>query len=85
MITVRPGFVTDFVSVPWFARPFIPTMGRAAKAAVLHDWLLEMTDRPKPECDEIFHEALGVLDVDPIRAWLMYRAVRLVKNREGLV
>lgn len=75
--TVPAGFVTDFASVPWFARTFIPIMGRHAKAAVLHDYLLELTKLPYNECNDIFDEALRVLKVYWLRRTLLVTAVRL--------
>ena len=40
-ITVPAGFITDFASLPGFARPFIHPLGAHIWAAILHDWLLE--------------------------------------------
>jgi hypothetical protein len=74
-IIVPEGFVTDFVSVPWFARPFIPVIGRAAKAAVLHDWTC--TRFPRAMAAHLFLEAMILLHVDPLRRWFMFWAVRL--------
>ncbi len=38
-ITVPAGAVTDFASIPRFARMLIPKLGRYNKAAVIHDYL----------------------------------------------
>ena len=74
VVTVAPGFVTDFASVPqplwWWAAPW----GRHGRAAIVHDYLYQLgsvTDplagalrRPsKAEADRIFRQAMGVLDV----------------------
>ena len=73
VVTVAPGFATDFASVP---RPFwfwVAPWGRHGRAAIVHDHLYQLgsvTDpdagtlrRPsKRESDRIFREAMGVLD-----------------------
>jgi hypothetical protein len=73
VVTVPPGFRTDFASIP---RPFwsvIAPWGRHGRAAVIHDFLYQLgavTDptratlrRPsKREADRIFREAMVVLD-----------------------
>lgn len=38
-IVVQRDFVTDFASVPWFARWLIKTWGRYTNPAVIHDYL----------------------------------------------
>ena len=76
VITVPVGFETDFVSVPQWAMPFFPIMGHAAKAAVIHDFLLSNRTRPKKVIDGIFLEAMTVLGVSWLRRTLMYLAVR---------
>lgn len=77
VIIVPAGYVTDFASVPWWAAWLIPVIGEHAKAAVLHDYLLDRTDRPYDEVNDIFAEALGVLGVSGLRYVLMTTAVRL--------
>lgn len=76
VIRVPAGFETDFCSIPWWARAFLPVMGKAAKAAVIHDYLLSIRDRPKVEIDRVFLEAMKVLHVGKLRRWIMYLAVR---------
>ena len=75
-LTVPRGFETDFCSIPRWAMPWFPVMGRAAKAAVIHDYLLTIRDRPKAACDRVFLEAMTVLKVSWLRRTLMYLAVR---------
>lgn len=78
-ITVPSGFVTDFASIPRIAQIIIPKdVGR--RAAILHDWLYATTGCrgyfTRAECDAIFLEALGVLNVwAPVR-WTMWVFVR---------
>lgn len=76
-VTVPFGFVTDFSSVPPFGRLLISNFDRAAKAAVVHDFLVRSGQRPRPEADRIFYEAMGVLGVPTWRRVIMYAAVRL--------
>lgn len=85
-IRVPVGFRTDFASIPRWAWWLIGhPAGEYAQAAVLHDWLYsenadEQTPDYKPrtrkECDDIFLEAMAVLDVAWWKRSLMHRAVR---------
>lgn len=74
-IVVPRGFVSDGLSIPWFARAFFPILGKGAKAGVLHDYLL-WTGIPRQEAAAIFREALGVLGVRNPRRALMYWSVK---------
>src|SRR3990167_2021712 len=76
-ITVPKSFLTDFASVPWPASMLIPKSGLYNQAAVLHDFLYATQTRSQKEADKIFLEAMKILGVNPIKRWLMYRAVRL--------
>lgn len=77
LIVVPAGFETDFASVPRWAMPFIPIMGKAAKAAVVHDFLCENRGSlAKARIDAIFLEAMEVLGVSWLRRTLMFLAVR---------
>lgn len=69
LITVPKGYVTDLVSVPWFARPFIPLSGRLAKPALLHDWLFEQKDK---RASSIFLEAMLVNEVPVGIAYFLF-------------
>lgn len=80
-ITVPEGFRTDLASVPIPARWLIPKSGRYNQAAVLHDYLYTIQDRPRKEVDRIFLEAMGVLGVPKWKRWVMYRAVRIGGGR----
>jgi hypothetical protein len=73
-------YVTDFASIPAWARWAIAPFGRHAEAAVIHDWLYALggkKDRAaRKRADDIFRLALGNLGVGIIRRNLMHRAVR---------
>ena len=82
VIVVPVGFETDFASVPWGFRFLIPRWGKYGKAAVIHDYLYstqEYGDKKhrRRRADEIFREAMEVLDVAGWRRFLMFRAVRV--------
>lgn len=78
-------FRSDGASVP---RPFwwiIPPWGDHGQAAVLHDFLCvyrtiirdgNPVSISRKECDDIFLEAMKVLNVDPAKRNAMYIAVR---------
>lgn len=76
IIVVPSGFVSDLISVPAFARGLIAPLDRAAKAGVIHDWLLYEGKRSKQECATIFLEALTVLNVPSWKRYIMYWAVK---------
>ncbi len=75
-IVVPAGFISDLVSVPPIARGLIAPLDRAAKAGVVHDWLLYEGKRGKVESAKIFLEALGVLKVPVWKRYIMYWVVR---------
>lgn len=67
-VTVPEGYVTDFASIPFFARWLLPQAGHSARAAVLHDWLVAQRDR---SATAVFNEALKAGGTGLIRRWLM--------------
>ena len=73
-VTVPAGFQTDFCTIPRFARWLFPTSGKAAKAALLHDYMLKLGDY---RAARAFSDALRAADVKPWRCWIMVAAVRL--------
>lgn len=76
-ITVPKGFITDFASVPRAFWWLFPPDGQYTQAAVLHDYLYFKAFSSRKWADEIFYEAMGVLEVPWWKRKLMYRAVRL--------
>jgi len=89
VIKVPVGFVTDFASVPQFAWIIIPPDGSYTQAAVLHDYLYHIKAYTRKRSDEIFYEAMAVLEVKWWKRKVMYFSVRLAgwipwKNRKTL-
>jgi hypothetical protein len=76
-ITVPADFVTDFASIPRALWSIYPPAGKWGRAAVIHDYLYAVGDRPRIECDQVFLEAMEVLGVPWVRRHLLYRAVRV--------
>lgn len=77
-IIVPEGFITDFASVPRIFWSIISPIDKHAKAAVLHDFLYVYGGHMgRKRCDDIFLEAMTVLDVDEWRRQPMYRCVRM--------
>ncbi len=77
VIAVPHGFVTDFASVPRVLWMIVAPWGRHGPAAVLHDfgyWHHRPDDRRY--WDDVFNEAMAVLEVHPIVRSILYRAVR---------
>ena len=73
-VTVPAGYVTDFASIPRWARGHVPITGRGAKAALLHDWLLDQDD---PRANDVFAEALTLAGVPWLRRTAMVAAVKV--------
>lgn len=80
-VVVPPGFVSDFASMPWWARPFIAAVGRAAEAAVLHDWLYAVGDArdkgARQRADRLFRKALCRQRVNSVQRFIMFWSVRV--------
>lgn len=77
-IVVPAGFITDFASIPRAFWAILPKWGKYGNAAVVHDYLY--CTQPEQYCrrraDEIFLEAMLVLNVGKCTAKTMYYAVR---------
>lgn len=86
-ITVPAGFVTDLASVPKLARPLFPVYGKWTKAAVLHDYLWSMQGvlgymrLTQHETNDIFLEAMEVLNVPWMTREIFYQAVEWFPNQ----
>jgi hypothetical protein len=77
IISVPRGYVTDLASVPRALWTIFPPHGRYAKAAIIHDYLYSNAIISKQWADNVFYEAMGVLNVPKWRKTVMYWAVRL--------
>jgi hypothetical protein len=81
-VTALRGFWTDYASTPQILWSFgLPASGEYDAAAVTHDWLYlehQIGQRAieRSEADGIFFEALRAVGVGPVKAWLMWAAVR---------
>lgn len=76
-INVPVGFITDFASIPRVLWIILTPYGIYGKAAVLHDFLYATQSSTRKWCDQIFLEAMKVLNVSFLKRRTMYRAVRL--------
>lgn len=75
-IEVPGNFLTDFASIPRFFHRLLPKNGTYDAAAVVHDHLYAAGTLPKATADDIFDEALRVLNVPAWRRVCMVRAVK---------
>ncbi len=77
-IKVPIGFITDFASVPRMFWWLYPKWGKYGNAAVIHDYLYweQLEKYPRNRADEIFLEAMNVLDVKESTANRLYWAVK---------
>ena len=76
-IDVQIGFYTDFASIPRVLWIILPKWGKYGNAAVIHDWVYWDQSRSRREADDIFLEAMGVLDVNHWKKYSIYWAVRI--------
>ena len=77
IVTIPNGFETDFASVPrifWF---ILPPDGNYTQAAVLHDFLYQRNVFTRKKCDEVFLDAMTILEVPKWKRKVMYRALRM--------
>lgn len=78
VITVCGSFVFDGASVPLPLRILVPMAHPDyIQAAALHDWMLKSGKYTRRYCDQVFHEALGVLGMPNLWRGAMFGAVRL--------
>lgn len=70
-IIVPKGFETDLATA-------VRTWARDAdEAAVVHDYMLSTEEYDRYECDVMFYDVMLHTNVNPIKAKIMYLAVRL--------
>jgi hypothetical protein len=77
IINVPIGFMTDFASIPRPLWVILPKWGKYGNAAVIHDYCYWEQSRSRRQSDDIFHEAMGVLNVPGWTVFVMYWSVRL--------
>jgi hypothetical protein len=92
-ITVPAGYLTDGASVPRALWSIIPPWGAYGQAAVVHDILCEylsimvsgkLTPITRERADEIFAEAMAVLQVPPRDIALISEGVKLYRLASGV-
>lgn len=76
IISVPEGYVTDFASIPRIVWPIVSPIDEYAKAAVVHDWLHVRGYFDRATTDNIFNEAMIVLDVPKWKRLLVYNSVK---------
>ncbi|MDF0668564.1 MAG: DUF1353 domain-containing protein [Nitrospira sp.] len=76
-VTVPPGFVTDFASIPRIFWSALRPDGEYAYAAVVHDYLYWTQTRPREEADEILKMAMEDFEIGTTTVGTIYNAVRL--------
>lgn len=92
-VQIAVGYVTDFGTIPRIFWIILPPHGKYGKATVVHDYLcsyrkvltedgFEMISRK--EADDIFLEAMGVLNVPWYQKYPMYAAVRAYATVMGI-
>jgi hypothetical protein len=76
IIRVPVGYITDFASIPRPFWPIVSPVDEYAKAAVIHDWLHVKGYFTRAETDDIFNDAMKVLDVPKWKRRLVYNSVK---------
>ena len=77
VVTVIDGTLTDFASVPGIFWTLLPPDGEYTQAAVLHDFIYKGHVFDRKKCDDVFYEAMGVLNVPGWKRWIMWFCLRL--------
>ncbi|MGE5265740.1 MAG: DUF1353 domain-containing protein [Deltaproteobacteria bacterium] len=75
IIRVPSGFVTDFASVPWYARSAISVLGRHSIPAIVHDYLYWEQRCSREQADAILFDAMDEYKSSPWQQWLVYYSV----------
>ncbi len=75
-IIILEGFMTDFASTPRLIWSIFPPFGIYLQAAILHDYLYWEQYFSRKRSDDIFLEAMEVLEVDKVTRGVLYRSVR---------
>lgn len=76
-VTVPPGFVTDFASIPRIFWSVLRPDGEYAYAAVVHDYLYWTQARSREDADHIFKMAMEDFEIGAATVGAIYNAVRL--------
>lgn len=76
-VTVPRGFVTDLTSVPPEFFSLLRPEGPYAYAAVIHDYLYWLQQRPRLEADEILRLVMDEFSVSTTDKWAIYAGVRV--------
>lgn len=85
-LCVPAGFVTDYSSIPWFAR-FLVRWSKVDIAGVFHDYLYRERKYPRAFADAVWRVLAmqGAHSANPVQAWACWAALRLFaryKNRD---
>jgi hypothetical protein len=78
-VIVPHNYYTDFASIPDFLKDRIDVNGKHREAAIVHDFLCtngKDLDVSQRLADNVFEEAMIVLEVPKMERWLMAQAVR---------
>lgn len=76
-VDVPKGFVTDLASVPQAFWSLLRPDGEYTYAAILHDWMYWIQDRPRGHADEIFFASMKEFGIDAVTANTIYAAVEV--------
>ena len=74
---VPVGFVTDFASIPQVFWSVLRPDGEYTYAAIIHDFLYWVQDRPRKDCDRVLKLAMEDLKIDAATVESIYLAVRV--------
>lgn len=77
IIVIPPGFRTDLASIPRLLQAIVPVNDKHREAAILHDFLFVVQDRPRDQVDALFLRAMAASGVRTIQRLAMYLAVRI--------
>ena len=85
-IVVPSGFTTDGASIPRCLWWWLPPHGDYLPAAIIHDYLYARAGKAtsngkgytREQSDRIFYRGMLSLGIPTVKAWLMWKAVRVM-------
>lgn len=76
LVSVPPGFVTDFASIPRIFWSLLPPDGPYCYAAIIHDYLYWEQSLPRDKADEVLKMCMKDFGVDSATIATIFNGVR---------
>lgn len=77
VVSVKKGFITDLISLPWILRLVSLPTGRWARASIFHDFLYKSRLLSRKEADQFLYKIMTLDNVAEWKATGAYFIIRL--------